>query len=48
VSQPFQELHIVISEETGEMSVAMEGGLQKGLDMDALRELLNTLFAKRT
>jgi len=37
---------IVVSEETGEISVAMEGGLQKGLDMDALRELLNTLFAK--
>lgn len=36
---------IVVSEETGEISVAMDGGLQKGLDMDDLRELLNALFS---
>ncbi len=38
---------IVISEETGEISVAMDGGLQKNLEMDDLRELLNALFAKK-
>jgi diadenylate cyclase len=35
---------IVVSEESGEISVAMDGGLQKGLAMDDLRELLNTIF----
>jgi len=38
---------IVVSEETGEISVAMDGGLQKGLEMDDLRELLSTLFGRK-
>ncbi len=38
---------IVISEENGEISVAMDGGLQKDLEMDDLRELLSALFAKK-
>jgi len=39
---------IVVSEETGEISVAMDGGLQKGLEMDDLRELLSTLFGRKS
>ncbi|MBI5141292.1 MAG: TIGR00159 family protein [Nitrospirae bacterium] len=38
---------IVVSEESGEISVAMDGGLQKGLAMDDLRELLNTIFVAK-
>ena len=39
---------IVISEETGNISVAIDGILQRGLDMVALRNLLNTLFSGRS
>jgi len=38
---------IIISEETGNISVAIDGILQRGLDKVALRNLLNALFGGR-
>ena len=40
VSEVTDSLTIVVSEETGRVSVASEGGLKRAVDADALRELL--------
>lgn len=38
---------VVVSEERGEISVALEGALRRGLDEKALRALLHSLFVTR-
>ena len=43
VSEVTDSLTIVVSEETGRVSVASEGGLKRAVDADALRELLMDL-----
>lgn len=43
VSEVTDSMTIVVSEETGRVSVAMEGGLKRAVDADALRELLTEI-----
>lgn len=48
VSEVTDSLTIIVSEETGKISVAYEGELERGLDSDRLRERLRAIQNKHT
>ena len=47
LSQETDAIIVVVSEETGAISVTLEGRIERGLDADHLRQRLRTLVLSR-